>query len=538
MLNAPRAILPAFGLLAACAASAESWTPPAGIPKPPFGIDETHLQYAGRSGYREAGNGPYSVYVDNSNSSCSDRGPGTADEPHCSIPERIEEPGTVVEIHGGPYDYDGDNITINANGSADAPVFIRGVDDGKGFPVILDADKATVQGQYLVIENLVFNRTQLRNSGGGRARYGRSYIAMRNIEVAHHPDKNGTALAGDNIVFVNGHVHHNQGDDRHGITVRSGSTNVWILDNHIHHNGGDAIQFCHGCKSDPPRNVFIGRNLMHSDRENAVDLKYGENIVVSENVMHSYLGAKPDVEWCFDDNSACGKFSSGSDGSAVVIGSDGAPVNPWIIFNEIHDATQGVRIEEVHGAHILGNTIHGIRNRAFALEKHGDPLHIVANTIIDARVGIDQYWRDNFSLQLHDNIFANMREQTFKVGVDVAKKSDVSNNVFWNSGEPVQMQWGRDEGSLGSSSDLNRALRGKGNTLQNPGLDVTTVDGLSQLLPGAAVDLPALATTPDTYDELLQRTFGPTAGIAERLRQLRKSDNSDARSAAPDDRTK
>ncbi len=465
--------LSAFLLLAFAAHSAAHaadvvWSAPIGIPEPPFGIHERHTMYSGQRGYHDAGNGPYTVYVDNSSADCSDSGPGTAAEPRCSIPTDISTPGAVVEVHGSRYDFGGTDLAIEVHGSVNQPVFLRGVDDGTGFPSIYDADITSIQGQYFIVENLGFDRSQVRTTNRGDAKYGRSHIGLRNLEIMHHPRKNGAGLVGSNIVFYRNHVHHNQADDRHGVTLGPGAEHVWVLDNNIHHNGGDSIQFCHGCRKAPPRNVYIGRNLLHSDRENAVDLKYGKNIVVSQNTMHSYVAARPDVRWCFDDGSGCRHFSSGSDGSAVVIGADGAPVNPWIIFNDIYNATQGVRVEEVAGAWIIGNSIHAISNRAFAFEKRGAPLYIVGNTIYDVKVCIDQYWRPRFTLNIHNNIFASIRADCFRVDEEVADNSTVDNNVFWNSGEAVYFQWGRRIGSASDSKDLNSLFGGKGNVFGNP----------------------------------------------------------------------
>ncbi len=55
-------------ILTTIAVPAAGWTPPIGIPVPPFGIDETHMMYAGQTytaggfAYKDAGNGPYTHY--------------------------------------------------------------------------------------------------------------------------------------------------------------------------------------------------------------------------------------------------------------------------------------------------------------------------------------------------------------------------------------------------------------------------------------------------------------------------------------------
>lgn len=448
-------------------AAADTWTAPIGIPVPQFGIKDTHLMYSGNAGYLDAGNGPYTIYVDNSHPDCTDSGPGTEAKPRCEIPDSIPEPGTVVEVHGGPYDYETVKTVIDANGSQDRPVFLRGVDDGAGFPVIDNADTFAVQGQYFIVENLLFTRTSVRTGSPGAPPYGRHHISLRNLEISKHDSKNASGLGGEHIVFYRNHVHHNFGDDRHGTTVGMGSDHVWIVDNYFHHNGGDAVQFCHRCRKDPPRNVFVGRNLMHSDRENAVDLKFGENIVISENTMYGYKIARPDTEWCFDDNSYCGKFSSGSDGSAIVIGSDGAPKNPWILYNNIFDSAQGIRVEEVASAWIIGNTIHNISMRAIPLQKNGDPLYIIGNAIFNAKNGIDQYWRKNFSLQIYGNIFSNVNDLTLNIDGSVTANSKIANNVFWRDDGKIRIHWGRGQSAVPTPGNFD-IRGGVGNVIANP----------------------------------------------------------------------
>ncbi|MBT8079987.1 MAG: right-handed parallel beta-helix repeat-containing protein [Gammaproteobacteria bacterium] len=432
-------------LLAPCFtnAAADTWSPPIGIPVPEFGIEESHTMYSGNAAYKTGTDGPYSIYVDNTASNCSNMGPATAAKPRCDIPSDIDKPGTVVEIHGGPYEFNMSKPVFEVNGSKEKPVFIRGIDDGNGYPVIYNASTIGFQGQYFIMEQLIFEKSALRSGAKGASKYGRNHIAMRNLEVRNHPLKNGSAIVGTDVVFYKNHVHHNQGDDRHGTTVAPGSERVWIIDNYFHHNGGDAIQFCHRCKKAPPRNIYIGRNLMHSDRENGIDLKFGKDIVISENTIYGYRRARPDEEWCFDDNSYCGTFSSGSDGSAIVVGSDGAPGRPWIVANNIFDSTQGIRIEEVREAWIIGNNIHNIGQNVIALQKWGEALHIIGNTMHGAKFGINQYWRDKFTLHVSGNIMSSISDEFLSVKHVVSDRSTLEDNLMWNGDDNVQLRWGR-----------------------------------------------------------------------------------------------
>ena len=87
------------------------WKKPIGVAVPEFGIEQKHTMYSGRFfeagqfNYRDNGNGPYSHYIDNSQSCTDTNNPfGTANHPRCTIPINLPE-GSVVEVHGGPYDY-------------------------------------------------------------------------------------------------------------------------------------------------------------------------------------------------------------------------------------------------------------------------------------------------------------------------------------------------------------------------------------------------------------------------------------------------
>jgi hypothetical protein len=451
-------------------ASAAAWQPPIGIPYPPFGIDETHEMYAGQAGYSDAGNGPYNIYVDNTHAQCSNSGPATHQQPRCDIPNSLSA-GDVVEVHGGPY-YQTEE-TVRSNGTASQPVFIRGIDDGDGKPKI-DANKFYLRGSYFVFEGFDLHETFLRSGDSSDLL---DHVAIRNIRQHDHPQTNGTHLYGQDVVFWNNEVDHNQGNDRHGTYVGKGSKRVWILDNYYHHNGGDGIQFCHGCTSNYPDTVYIGRNTMHSDRENGIDLKYATNVVISQNTIHSYVSAPKDTNWCFDDGSHCDTYTSGSDGAAVVIGSDGGPTNIWVIFNEIYDAVKAIRIEESGSStYIIGNVIHDISQRGLALEKKGDPVYFVGNTLYNMPKGIDQYWREFFNLVVQDNMFVELDSYIRFESRSVIDSSKVNSNLFWDSDGTIDLLWRSTDHAFTSGSQVD-GLSGQaksGNIIANPSLNLTT----------------------------------------------------------------
>ena len=448
---------------------------PIGIPAAPFGIVDSHEQYAGQlyeAGgitYRDAGNGPYTHYVDSNHPSCdNDQDYGTADKPLCDpfAGERTITlpPGSVMEIHGGPYRYDGWRRVV-PQGTADSPVFIRSTDalcnraslqglDGEVFQL-------RIEGSYVVVENLeFFSGAYPRIFDGERF----SHVAFRHLEV-HSPVgarfNIGTALSADSashVVIYNNKIHDNwriSDGDTHGTGAGSGSQFVWILDNEIARNSGDAFQACHRCfvnnGQTPPSHVYVGRNVMHDDRENAVDLKSINNVVISQNTMYGYTA------------------SSTSNGDAVVIGSngvgetfdDGGPDNVWLLFNEIRDNQRGIRVEGVFNGYFVGNYVHNNATDGLAMDIHpngfGD-LQIVGNTFAANREHIHNHWRNGENqVLIENNVFLDATWFHVAMSDGLEAWTTLNNNLFWqNGGGPIYFGHGFDYANPGDRTFENR----------------------------------------------------------------------------------
>lgn len=350
----------ALSILVAQAATAQTWDPPIGIPKPAFGIEDSHTMYAGQSGYSDAGNGPYTHYVDNS-AGCSDSGNsnGSPGNPRCSVPETLAA-GSVVEVHGGPYNDSGE-LQWRMNGTATQPVFIRGI-GAANRPEFFDL-KIQLTGSYGIVEYIDANQVDIEWPGPS------DHISFRHSLVHDHP---GTGAVVDNgsgtytVIYDNEIYNHGvipSAKDRHGVYSGPGTSHVWIVDNHIHHNSGDAIQFCHGCVGggNGPANVYIGRNRMHNDEENAIDLKeFRGPVIISENIIYDY---------------ETGPFSG--HGEAIRINDEGDQGSVWLLFNEIYDANVAIQPDSSDAAvYNIGNIVHDIRQLAIG----GDADFVINNT--------------------------------------------------------------------------------------------------------------------------------------------------------------
>jgi|GEM_PF-1247262 len=426
---------------------------PIGIPAPSFGLKETFKMYQGKSGYKTSTTGPYTHYVDNTHPNCSDKqSHGSPSKPLCDLfkgGRTVTLPaGSVVEIHGGPYKYDAWR-QITGNGTAQRPIFIRGANAAKRirFESRGTRFQQRVAGAYTIIENIEFyNKSHVSTEKNPH------HLAFRNLEI--HNAKNvmvtyGSALswAGNDIVVSKCHIHHNtrtrngKVDDLHGITIGQGSRRAWILDNHIHHNSGDSFQACHYCKN-YPQFVYIGRNVFHEDRENAVDLKTIHDVVVSENLMYGYKG------------------SSSSGGDAVVIGSNGfekgfGPTRVLFIANTIRDSARGIRVEGAGIAHIIGNFIYNV-TQGIQLDKNATRLSIINNTIANTKDGFYHAWRCNFPhIDLVNNIFYNSSSTHISIYKCVSEKTFAYNNLFANKNGLAYLKIGKASHSGKDSQALN-----------------------------------------------------------------------------------
>jgi hypothetical protein len=431
-----------------------TYEPPIGIPEPDFGVDETVESLYGSSSF-------YTHWIDNTHPDASNsNGDGTVDKPLMDPFKGTNsitlDSGSVMVINGGPYSYPGMKV-FKCNGTAGNPVIIRGAD-----PVNRILFQATdgyapfkISGSYFIIENIEF-------AGGIRLTLTSNpdHVCIRNCEIQAEgltvPDI-GSVIGGKGqyVVIYQCHIHHmwkGDGLDCHGVNPGRGSKYWWVLENEINNNSGDAFQATHGASSGPPQYLYIGRNIMHNDRENGVDLKYSTDIIVSENVCYGYT--------------SCGE------GGGIVVGSDGAPTRAWLLFNTIYNSCRGITVEATDETWIIGNRIYHIDDSAITLEKYCQALHIIGNTIYDVDKTINQYALDEFCLHIFNNVFVNIRQKYTHLNIEskkVADCSEMSNNLFWRGGNTIYIRWasGNKKG-YNSTSDFNDFTGGTNNIIANP----------------------------------------------------------------------
>jgi hypothetical protein len=312
-------------------------------------------------------------------------GRGTPDAPRKSLPPHntVFAAGTVVFIRGDTsletpraginwfrYDFDGDPgnpvIISGLPGSAKKPLIISNMDDGD------TSKQLRYYGSNFIIEGLNFKNVNFSSrSDGGTDDDG--HKVFRHMEVGDFVKASGGGTAfgqnnGGNIVIENVHIHHcgGPGTEVHGIT--SGVSDVWVLNCHIHHNGGDSIQL----NSNETFRVWIGRTYMHSDGENAVDVKREDDVAVFEC-------------YCWDYRGANGFGGNDSDGVALLANVD-EPTNPpeylWFSRNYIWDCEAGVR-HQGHEVYTVGNVMWQLNDSCMLVGNNDHPAEMYTESIVD-----------------------------------------------------------------------------------------------------------------------------------------------------------
>lgn len=456
---------------------------PVGIPTPSFG-------------WRYDTSGPGTLFVDNTNAACDDGGPGSAAVPYCDLFQGGSavsyESGAVVHVLGGPYAVAGD-YALTMNGSADAPVVILGPGADR---VLFDGGGTRANfewaGSYGIVENVdFFHQTRHRVVG--------DHLTLENVAV-HNPvdafiDFNPVvSVTGHDVLIHGSEIFNNRrtsDTDSHGIQASQGSFNVWVLDNELYNNNGDSFQACHRCFAAPPHHVYLGRNVMHDDRENGIDLKTIHDVVISENVLYGYGS------------------SSTSNGDAMVIGSNGfddamnqGPRRIWVLNNEFRDSSTGIRIEGSEDVWLIGNVMSNVAVGLQIDDKPHREIVVAANTITDvgAGDGVNIWGCRPSGLTFVNNVIHGTAERQIDVQPCGAPALSIVNNVLWTSGTGLSVR--ADGTQHASAASLAAESFAMANIDADPGLEVGT------LVPAAGSPAIDTGTSLDAYYLAFTAAFG------------------------------
>jgi hypothetical protein len=438
------------------AARAASWTPPIGIPTPPFGINE--VAPATPNPWTTSTAGFYYVDATKAGATDSSNTYGTPAKPRLTIPYTLPA-GSVVELHGTYSASHSSPATIVAQGTSSRPVFIRGVSPTSR-PLVRRGWEIT--GTYLVIENIEFGpMPDLSSTGGMAILLPSSHIVVRNNELHGTPTDGGVGLLNwevpygtpytgpgviDYVVIYNNSIHDN-GDvnatydqDVHGISIGDHVNHSWVVDNQLYRNSGDGIQINAGDgQRATTHHIYVGRNVSHNNKQDGFWVKDSTDVILSQN--ESY-GHRP------------GNSSQGN-----CMGAQYAPDWVWFIYNHVHDCEWGIEqasdhFDQYSRTYVIGNVIHNIHNTVSGTDPAsawgpsavmfagGTERHVINNTIYDVDSGVNVA-AANGSLEVVNNIIANVtqtRASHMLVGFSaVGASTALRNDLFF--GDP-RLNWG------------------------------------------------------------------------------------------------
>ena len=431
-----------------------AYVPPIGIPAPPFGIDQTVQSTYGQSSY-------YTYYIDNRHPSSTDSGNprGTPTTPRKTIPATLVA-GDVVQIHGGPYTPPGDRFFFRGQGTVDQPIFITGANSATK-PIFTKKVHIT-SAKYLIFENIEVRAPEEGISMRPLVSADKiSYVSIRNSVIAGSRNfKSYNSFAAHSsfgsspityIVFYNNEnydagVHDSpQEDDTASFSIQHNVQHAWVVDNTGYRSGGDGIILAHGANFST-HHIYIGRNIFYEHRENGIDLKMANDVIVSENIIYNH------------------RPTNSSSGEAIVIHYD--PTRIWILNNLIYNCENGIVNTGSSDSYIMGNIINNIHHTpgsqynagssysfgAAIHSRNSQDIHIVNNTIYNYDAGIQV--PNTGPVHIYNNILANRTEED-------------SYDVYYLSNSNLRAQFDNNifhpiigEARIGWGSSLARSLAG------------------------------------------------------------------------------
>lgn len=422
-----------------------AYDPPIGIPEPPFGIDETVASVYGSADY-------YTYYVDNTHANATDSNNpnGSPARPRRSIPTSLSA-GDVVQVHGGPYTPSGSRFSFTGTGTQSQPIIVTG--KRAAAKPLLTKFIHIPDMQWFIFENFRIQTSAgaidcrpLNNSAQIQ------YISIRNCDVIGNGNFKSQQMIGASnnyysqqlryIVFYN-NTSRDVGDydsptecDTCCFSVQHRCDHVWILENTGFRSGGDGVILAHGANFST-HHIYIGRNTFYQNRENGIDLKQANDVIVSENTIYNHRPV------------------SSSPGEGIVVHYE--PRRIWILYNKVYDCDLGIVTTGSSETYIIGNVISNIRctggtfnptsvySRGAAIQvRNSGSIYIVNNTLHDYDAGIQ--CAPSTSYDIKNNIFSNRRQADgFDILIPsstVASNSHMDYNLFCHSNGGARIGWG------------------------------------------------------------------------------------------------
>lgn len=395
-----------------------AYDPPKGIPDPGWGIDtptynpQTHcpnwyLETPRANTFADGGHDCY--YIDNEQTSpslCTDTAndygyPGHA---KCKLPLNGDlsssgtHIGTYVEVHGGSTPENGYvrngsvRIRYHGTGTAEYPIIFSGKAAAQK-PYIKEYTHLGYDGdvKYFIWENFRMYRIgfQARLLVVGSEI---DYLAVRNCEVIGGPTTSASFDVGEsafsltpknsnniiiyNNIFRDGGYSESEPSNFYstledpnmaGVYVSFHVHGIWVVDNQMIGGASDGVAGGHSGEHSSDH-YYVGRNIIRKHKENCIDIKSIDKVVISENT-------------CSDLN------GSSSGGGAGIIahygGISSGPDEVWMIFNKVYSANSGLGVSGPIGkVYAIGNVIYDMTDPYYLYFNQGSREFFAGDTIV------------------------------------------------------------------------------------------------------------------------------------------------------------
>ena len=416
-----------------------------GIPTPPFNISQ-NTPAIDEGLWKTPQEGLY--YINTTSANASDSTNGTPSSPRKTLPSTIP-PGSYIKIEGQYNIASAGYSFINANGNSDS--WVQGVSG----PVWLVGEGAVftkgvvIQGSNLFIENIQFG---LESGQGGRFLIGSSKpryvknIVIRNsifygIEATEGASGSALLVTGvndtnpaenivlyDNQFFNNGDVNAEYDQDFHMIQVDKGVNGYWFINNLIQFSSGSGIQVLG--TTDSTKNIYIGSNTITNVRQAGVGIKYGSDIIISQNVMADIIDTRP--------------LYATSPSPSKGVSYQYAPQNLWILFNDISNSSDGVYGGSTNDGdwniYIIGNYIHDISSPE-GVQMGGGAW---ADAAMMLQGGKYRYIVNNTIRNVNSGIYGPASNSLYNISENIISGVNIGNHIYIQSGNSANFNGNTD----------------------------------------------------------------------------------------------
>ncbi len=303
------------------------------LPTPTYGNDLT---------FTTSPAGSTTFYVDKTNSSCSDSGPGTLATPYCTISRGafVADAGDTVQVLHGTYP---ETVKPSNDGGAGSPITFF-----------------VAQGVTVTVSGAAGNST----TGGAFRITQKNYIVIDGFTISHTADSGILLTLSDNITVRNNQV-SNSGTlvtaYRDGIAL-NGTTNSTISNNTTDYNTRDGIRLTNSSDHNTIRdNLVFGNSGQSVDRDaKGIDLIDSQHNTIIHNIVYGnedsginlYSGTRLDGS---SDNLVIGNlfYTNGDHG----IDNNASPRNV-IVGNTVQgNVTSGINLEATSPGSTIFNNI-------------------------------------------------------------------------------------------------------------------------------------------------------------------------------------